>query len=178
MTDPAVRRSAPAARLGALSRGHRAALRKLVASTGAFRPTEVDVAVEVFDAALEPGQLDYWLVGAFGGDDTLLGYACFGPTPGTIGTWELYWIAVAPSAQCQGIGSLLWHAVERELSHRRARLCVLETSGHESYQQARGFYRRHGFTLTARVPHFYDDGDDRLTYIKAFGTASPLVETP
>jgi ribosomal protein S18 acetylase RimI-like enzyme len=168
----------PAVRLGPLGRGHRAALETIVASTGAFRPGEVDVALEVFDAAMAPGQVDYWLVGAFGGDDALVGYACFGPSPGTVGTWELYWIAVAPAVQCQGVGSLLWHAVEHELSRRRARLCVLETSGHESYQQARGFYRRHGFMLTARVPNFYDDGDDRLTYVKAFGSASASSETP
>jgi len=165
-------------RLGCLTRAHRTALRDIVASTGAFRPGEVELALEVFDAAMEHGQADYWLVGAFGCDDALLGYACFGPTAGTIDTWELYWIAVAPSVQRHGIGSLLWHAVERELSGRGARLCVLETSGLESYQQTRGFYRRHGFILTARVPNFYDDGDDRLTYVKAFGTASRLPESP
>ena len=37
----------------------------------------------------------------------VLGYACFGPTPMTERTWDLYWIAVAPNAKRAGVGRAL-----------------------------------------------------------------------
>jgi ribosomal protein S18 acetylase RimI-like enzyme len=161
-----------AIRIGPLTRAHRARVRDIVESTGVFRPAEIDVALEVFDAAFRLGQEDYSLVGAFGPEDALMGFACFGPTPGTVKSWDLYWLAVARDAQKQGVGSALWGAVEHELRCRAARLCVAETSGHPASEGARRFYVHHGFDLAARVQDFYDDGDDRVTYVKLIASVS------
>src|SRR2546422_2954929 len=57
--------------------------RSLTAATGLFRPDEVAIAVELLDDALA-GDDDYRFLGAYA-DDRLVGYACWGPTPGTTG---------------------------------------------------------------------------------------------
>src|SRR2546430_6552456 len=36
---------------------------------------------------------------------SLVVWACWGPTPGTRGTHDLYWIAVDPERQGQGVGT-------------------------------------------------------------------------
>ncbi len=68
--------------LGPVGRAQRARLERLTAATGVFRPEEVATAVELLDASLD-GDDDYRFLGAYEGDD-LLGYACWGPTPGTV----------------------------------------------------------------------------------------------
>jgi len=153
-------------RMARLAPGHRAPVRAILEETGLFRSSEVVDALEVFDAALGTGSKDYSLLGAFAEDGALLGYACYGPTPGTEGTWDLYWIAVAPDAQRRGIGSALWRAIEPVLRRSGARLCVVETSGRGDYRATRRFYDRLGFRRIARTPDFYADGEARVTYAK------------
>lgn len=156
-------------RLAPLGREQRDALEALVRATGAFREDEVTVALEVFDSATEENQDDYTLVGAIDGEGALLGYACYGPTPCTVGTWDLYWIAVHPAAQGRGVGTMLLNDVEREVERAHARLLVIETSSKSNYAATRGFYRARGYEPAARVPDFYDIGDDRVIYVKRLG---------
>lgn len=155
--------------LAPLDATNRDALAALVRATGAFREDEVAVALEVFDSALEQDQDDYTLVGAIDEGGTLLGYACYGPTPCTIRTWDLYWIAVHPTAQGRGVGATLLNEIERRLEGADARLLVIETSSKSDYAATRGFYRARGYEAAARVPDFYDIGDDRVIYIKRLG---------
>src|SRR5437667_255909 len=68
-----------------IGRAQRARLERLTAATGLFRPDEVAIAVELLDDALD-GDDDYRFLGAFAGEE-LVGYACWGPTPGTTGTY-------------------------------------------------------------------------------------------
>ena len=56
--------------------------------TGLFREAEVAMAGEMLDEALD-GDDDYRFLGAFDADE-LVGYACWGPTPGTDRTYDLY----------------------------------------------------------------------------------------
>mgnify|MGYP006209267511 CR=1 FL=1 len=122
----------------------------------------IAVALEVLDSYYDgPGQ-DYHAVGAFTRDDRLLGYACWGASPCTRGTWDLYWIAVSPDAQGRGIGTLIMQEVERRLTRADARLVLIETSSTEPYAPTRAFYEARGYTEVARVPDFYLDGDDRV----------------
>src|SRR6266571_9092921 len=92
----------------------RAPLERLTAATGLFRPDEVAIAVELLDDALA-GDDDYRFLGAYA-DDRLVGYACWGPTPGTTGTFDLYWIVVDPARQREGVGTRLLRAVEEKLT--------------------------------------------------------------
>ena len=88
----------------------RARLEQLTAATGRFRPEEVATALELLDESLA-GDEDYQFLGAYDGDE-FLGYACFGETPGTTGTYDLYWIVVDPARPRRGIGTDSPNAVE------------------------------------------------------------------
>jgi ribosomal protein S18 acetylase RimI-like enzyme len=156
-------------RLGPISRRDRPRLAELLAATGAFSPDEVQVALSLLDVSSrtrDPSQAseaDYEFLGAFSEDDQrLLGYACFGATPATDGTYDLYWLAVDPAAQGRGIGSALIRAVEEKLVGRGARLLVIETSSRPDYEGTRRFYARSGYAEAARVRDFYAPADDRI----------------
>jgi ribosomal protein S18 acetylase RimI-like enzyme len=147
-----------------VGRAHRARLEQLTRDTGLFREEEVATAVELLDASLD-GDDDYRFVGACE-DDQLIGYACWGPTPGTVATSDLYWIVVDRSRQSAGIGSQLLREVERRLRADGRRLVVVETSSRRDYAPTRGFYEARGYTRVATIPAYYAPGDDLVIYTK------------
>jgi len=147
-----------------VGRAHRARLEQLTRATGLFREEEVATAVELLDESLA-GDDDYQFVGAFE-DDQLVGYACWGPTPGTAATSDLYWIVVDRSRQGAGVGSELLGEVERRLTAEGRRLVVVETSSRADYTPTRKFYETRGYTRAATIPGYYAPGDDLVIYIK------------
>lgn len=153
--------------LRALGGEDRAPIAQLLEATGVFRPEEIAVALELVDAAVEkPGQEDYtFLVAESRG--TVAGYACWGPTPCTRGTFDLYWMAAAPPFHGQGVAGLLLEAAEADMARRRAKLCVIETSSLPPYEAARRFYLKSGYREVARIPDFYGPGDARVIFTKA-----------
>lgn len=149
----------------------RPALEALIRSVELFSEAEKDVAVEVLDGYLASPGRDYHALGAFGRERQLLGYACYGPTPCTVGTWDLYWIAVAGETRGRGVGTALMDEVERNVASHRARLLVIETSSRDDYAPTRAFYERRGYDAVARVPDFYAPGDDRVIFARHFDHA-------
>ena len=150
-----------------LCRLDRSALAGLVASVELFSPAEKTVAMEVLDAYFDHPGTDYHGQGAFTRRGSLLGYTCYGPTPCTEGTWDLYWIAVSGEARGRGVGTLLVKEMHRRLVTQHARLVLIETSSRADYAPTRGFYERHGYRVVARVPDFYAPGDDRMIFARA-----------
>jgi GNAT superfamily N-acetyltransferase len=147
-----------------VGRAQRARLERLTRATGLFRPEEVTLAVELLDESLA-GDDDYRFLGAYA-DDDLVGYACWGPTPGTQGTCDLYWIVVEPTWQGKGIGTQLLDAVEKVLTADGCRLLVVETSSRADYAPTRTFYERRGYAQAARLPGYYAPADDLVIYLK------------
>ena len=147
-----------------VGRAPRAPLERLTAATGLFRPDEVAIAVELLDDALA-GDDGYRFLGAYA-EDALVGYACWGPTPGTTGTFDLYWIVVDPRCQGKGVGTQLLEAVERKLTTDDGRLIVVETSSRTAYAATRAFYERRGYVQAALLPGYYAPGDDLVIYLK------------
>jgi ribosomal protein S18 acetylase RimI-like enzyme len=159
-----------ASRLGALEPRHRSRLAEILAATGVFNAEEVAVALGLFDETIPaPGAASspssYEFVGAFDAD-TLVAYACYGPTPATDGTFDLYWIAVHPATQAAGEGTRLLDEVERRLLRRAGRLLVVETSSRDAYEPTRRFYAARGYREAARITDFYAPADDRVIYAK------------
>lgn len=160
-----------------LRRDDRARIEQILRTTQVFLEAEVLCALELIDVYLTNlAQKDYWLACAVDAADQPVGYVCYGPTPMTAGTYDLYWIAVDPARHGRGAGSLLVEYVEQQVSHPErmvsatepARLMVIETSSLPRYESARRLYRRHNYNEVARIPDFYADGDDRVLYTKRF----------
>ena len=142
----------------------RAAIEKMFRANTIFGAHEVTVALEVFDASLQPGQTDYESLGVDVGGE-LAGWICWGPTPCTTGTYDMYWIAVDPSVHGAGLGSVMVAEMERRLAGR-ARLVVVETGGRKEYDATRGFYLARQYEEAARVKDFYAPGDDQVIFVK------------
>jgi ribosomal protein S18 acetylase RimI-like enzyme len=138
-------------------------LEAITRATGIFRENETAVALEVFDAAVA-GSPDYTALAA-DLDGQLAGWICWGPTPCTVGTFDLYWMAVDPVLQGMGIGSALVSEMERRIAGS-ARLIVVETSGRPDYLPTRSFYEARGYTVGGVIPEFYAPGDDQVVYVK------------
>ena len=81
---------------------------------------------------------DSWLVWEH--DGSVVGVAFFEPREATDRVWYLQMLAVAPSAQGQGVGKRLLHCVEEDLRAREQRLLLIETSGTPPYDRTRSFY--------------------------------------
>jgi GNAT superfamily N-acetyltransferase len=96
----------------------------------------------------------------------VLGYACFGATPMTEATFDLYWLVVAADMRGQGIGGALLAGVEAELKQRGGRILRIETSSLEGQGGARRFYEKAAFRLAGAIPDFYRQGDDLLVFAK------------
>ena len=144
----------------------RSALAGLLSRIEQFKPDEVDVALELIDAALEdPAGSGYECLVARE-DRHVVGYICTGPTPMTRATWDLYWIAVDPDSQGRGIGQALYGAFVERMKARAGRQVRIETSSQEIYAATGGFYEKLGFTVDGRLRDFYAPGDDLLIFYR------------
>jgi len=135
---------------------------KILRSTREFKPFEVEVAEELIDSYLnDPVGSGYHILVAEV-DSTVTGYICYGPTPMTEGTWDIYWEAVAPEKQGRGIGSALMKSAEKEIVRAKGSLAIVETSSTPLYEKTRNFYLGQGYEVICRIPDFYAPGDDKL----------------
>ena len=140
-------------------------LASLIRRIETFSQEEVGVAIELVDLALQPNNPDYKILVA-DRDGTLVGYVCYGPTPMTEGTYDLYWIASDPQVRGQGIGASLVAGMEADLRRQAARIIRVETSATEAYGPTRGFYASMKYTEEARIRDFYKVGDDLIILSK------------
>jgi GNAT superfamily N-acetyltransferase len=135
---------------------------EILHGTPEFKPFEVAVAEELINSYLEdPSGSGYHMLVAEV-DSTVVGYICYGPTPLTEGTWDIYWMAVAQEKQGQRIGSALLESAEKEIVRAKGRLAIIETSSTPAYEKTRRFHISHGYEMVARIPDFYAPGDDKL----------------
>jgi ribosomal protein S18 acetylase RimI-like enzyme len=140
-------------------------LAELLSRIETFSPPEVACALELIDLALKPNNPDYYILVALKNDQPV-GYVCYGPTPMTEGTFDLYWIASAPEVRGQGVGAALVSAMEGELRRRKARLIRVETSAMEAYGPTRGFYEAMKYREEARFRDFYKVSEDLIILSK------------
>jgi ribosomal protein S18 acetylase RimI-like enzyme len=128
----------------------------------------VSCALELLAAVLDPPEGNTYearvLVDEH--DDFPLSYACFGQTPMTDATFDLYWMITSSEHRGRGLGATLLERLEDELRARGGRTLRVETSSLEGQGGARRFYLRAGYQEVGRIPDFYRPGDDLVTLAK------------
>ncbi len=154
-TDAAIRPVEPGDRDGLLA---------VIGSDATFKSDEQEVALELVDSAIE-STTDYEVLVAV--DATgVVGYVCFGRTPMTARTYDLYWVIVHERARGRGLAGALVAAMEASLRGRGGGQVRVETSETEGYGAARRLYARLGYPEVARLRDFYAPGDALITYYK------------
>jgi D-alanine-D-alanine ligase len=166
-----------------------------LAETGFFRPDEIDIARELIDSAIAEGPKGHYQsyvacvsqeqdsgldkTGSANPQSAIrnpqslpVGWVCWGPTPCTLGTYDIYWIGVAPAWQGRGIGRALTNFAEQAIADRGGRRFVVETSSREAYIPTRRFYEALGYWEAGRLPDFYGPGDDKVLFLKAAPNAA------
>jgi ribosomal protein S18 acetylase RimI-like enzyme len=131
-----------------------------------FKPAEIDVAEEVIDSYLGDSTRSGYHIFVAETSSSIAGYICYGPTPLTEGTWDIYWLAVAPDKQSQGIGKALLNFANSNIKERNGRLALIETSSKSEYEATRVFYRAQGYEMACCITDFYAPGDDKLVFQK------------
>ena len=145
----------------------RVELHSMLIGSNAFTDEEIDVAMELIDIVLkDESQKDYKIDCMVDDRDQTVGYICYGSIPMTQGTFDLYWIAVDPNFQEQGIGSKLLGFLEEVVREKNGRMILADTSTMPQYEKTKNFYLHNGFQEVARVPDYYHPGNDRITFCK------------
>jgi ribosomal protein S18 acetylase RimI-like enzyme len=149
---------------GSLSR-ERDEIGEITRRAGVFNDEEVKTVFELFDDYLRSPATGYEFFSAKA-DGRLAGFACWGLTPLTEGTYDLYWICTDSGVQHRGVGKALFQAVEAAILERSGRMMVIWTSSMPEYRPAVEFYERMGCTQAACLRDFYKPGDDLLIFQK------------
>ena len=151
-----------------LTGADRGRIEAITRAVGLFREDELAIALEVFDEAVSGSAANTYSAMGAESEGVLSGWICWGPTPCTLGTYDLYWMAVDPGVQGSGIGTALLSEMERRLAGL-VRLIVIETAGRTDYAGTRAFYQARGYSPVAVVPDFYAPGDDQVVFVKTGG---------
>ena len=145
------------------------AVRGITAATGVFRPDEIEVAAELAEDCLARGAKASgyrFLFAEIPGEKQPVGYACFGPIPCTLTSWDLYWIAVRPEHKGRGIGLALMQRLEAVARDEGCLDMYIETSAQPRYDATRAFYLKGGYRIEHVFQDFYAPGDGRAVYVK------------
>ena len=146
--------------------GDREEILSFVKATRFFRPNELEIADEVLTDAIAKGDESHYESYAVELDRKPAAWIAFGPTPCTIGTYDIYWIAVAPECQRLGFGRRLLAHAEDRIRRLGGRMVIIETSGRPIYEPTRGFYFKCGYRESGRIRDFYAPGDDKVIFSK------------
>jgi ribosomal protein S18 acetylase RimI-like enzyme len=147
-------------------------LAALLDSVSSFTDAERAVALELIDHRLaHPDSDDYrFILGLSspdgGGTEELAGYVCYGRTPMTRSTYDLYWLGTSPSYAGSGVARELVARLESEIEREGGGLIRVETGSREGHGGGVHFYDAAGFARTATLADFYAPGDDLIIFTK------------
>lgn len=144
-------------------------IREIIISSGFFSNDEVGIATELVEERLLKGVSSgyYFLFLEMNGK--LTGYSCFGPIPGTIKSYDLYWIALKNEFRGLGLGSMIMEMTENKIKSMGGERVYIETSSRDQYRPTRIFYDTCGYIEEARLIDFYSPGDDKIIFVKDIG---------
>jgi len=152
-------------------------VREILAGVARFTDEEIRWAMDLVDQTIDEPENGEFVVQVLEEPDsgphrTVQGYVCYGPTPRTVGVFDLYWIAVDPKQQGQGFGQLLLKFVENEVRRQNGRMLLIETRSRQSFAPTIRFYQRSGYDEISRIKDFYRIEDDKIVMCKKLGQPS------
>lgn len=139
---------------------------KIVSSTGFFSDNELEIAVELVEERLLKGTKCGYYFLFLESDKRLTGYSCYGPIPGTMHSFDLYWIAVENKSRGTGLGKLILEMSEQKIADMNGKNIYIETSSKDIYLPTRKFYEKCGYRAEAQLENFYARSDDKIIYVK------------
>lgn len=149
-----------------------AVLVALTEATGLFKPLEIVALGEVLDDYFAENQAAGHVAIACEDAGGIVGFAYYGPAPMTLGTWQLWWIAVQKSQQGRGVGSRLVRHVEDDIrANHHGRVLFIETGSLPHYELTRRFYHKLGYEQHALLKDFYAAGDSMVVFRKALASS-------
>lgn len=152
----------------ALRQGENKRIREITESVGVFHDYEVDIAEELAIDNIEKGpdksEYKYILMEY---DSKIIGYTCYGEIGCTKNRYDLFWIVVHNDYRGMGLGSRLILETEKKILERGGKKIYVETSSSEPYYPTRQFYIKCGYKQEAEFKDFYDDGDNKIVYVKS-----------
>jgi len=162
-------------RIRTIEAADRAPLQDLLQRIENFTAEEVEVALELIDGAISDPETSGYFAKVItlpdDGAERLAGYICWGPTPMTARTFDLYWIAVDGAVRGKGLGRALILDLEELLWAEGGANLRLETSSKESYGKTLQFYLDLGFEVSANLADFYAPGDALIVLYKQIPAA-------
>ena len=149
---------------------------QILNATGRFTRQEIGWAVELVDLSFQqPRRPEYEAhvleQPSSGPNRAVQGYVLFGPTPMPDGVFDLYWIAVDPTRQGEGLGRAMLRFVENEVRRQGGRMLLIETSSKRSYEPTVRFYKRAGYQEISRIKDFYRIEDDKVVLSRVLSKA-------
>ncbi|QKP77218.1 GNAT family N-acetyltransferase [Methyloligella sp. GL2] len=145
-------------------------VRGLLEASKLFSTAEIGLAAEMIADRLEKGVRSqyHFILTERGG--ALSGFACFGPIDDTEDDdYDLYWIAVAPEEQGEGLGRELYERAEAAMIKSGAKHIYAEAPNSVDFLKCRRFLQGLGFMEAARLRHFRGPGEGKVIYEKQVG---------
>ena len=149
-----------------LTAKEKSSVMRILQDTPEFLPPEVVIAEELIDAFLEDQATSGYYIQFAEVDGDIAGYICYGNTPLTEATWDIYWVAVDRNKQGLGIGRILMKHAEDDIKKMRGKLIMVETSGKPEYNKTRRFYDTLDYQRVCQIPDYYAPGDDLVLFSK------------
>jgi ribosomal protein S18 acetylase RimI-like enzyme len=145
----------------------RSQIQSIAARAGVFSQEEIECVSVLWEEYLTEGpEICGYNFIVYREGDQVLGFVCYGPRDLTDGVFDLYWIAVDPSARSNGVGRKLLTASEEAARQAGGRMLIAETSGTPLYESTRKFYFSMGYENEAIIKDFYTIGDDLIIFVK------------
>ncbi|MBF0227863.1 MAG: GNAT family N-acetyltransferase [Desulfobacterales bacterium] len=141
-------------------------IRKMVRATNFFNDSEVNIAVELIRERLNKGSESGYHFIFIEYDKMTAGYCCYGDIPGTLSSYDIYWVVVHPNYQGKGIGKKLITDAERLIKKLGGSRVYVETSQRPQYDPTRIFYEKCGYHVESVMDSFYAPGEGKVIYCK------------
>jgi GNAT superfamily N-acetyltransferase len=129
-----------------------------------FNETEIGWARDILGSVVTARAQNEYTIAVAHQVNTITGWACFGPTTGNKGVFDLYWIAVDPLYRQRGIGTALLRFVEVGVRSAGGGTLLVETSSRPAFEPTVQFYLRRGYEQVSRLIHFGRTEADRLLF--------------